>query len=232
MTRHFLHVHGVNKDQKHVDIRTYPCPDSTCGSRPFKRKHQLHVHLRDVHDRKSQYGKGAGIDIKKRRTSVQAHKFAFTTGHDLENVTSLNEDEDILRDVRSIHDKAQEAIPLFNLETVDPTVWNDDFEEPSTSVPFGIPFNLGVQDLDADLGLQMLEEGADMIGLLGRSDDETKYKMISAIRDKYAELRRIDEQISILEKLKVSRSNVSQDIAGLEGSYQELIAGFRHGIEY
>ena len=118
-------------------------------------------------------------------------------------------------------------------ETVDPAVWNYDLEEPSTSISYGIPFNLGVKDLqDFDLGSEMLDEGAKMNGLLSESDEETKYRMISAIQDKYAELRRIDEQIGALEKLKASRSNVSQDIAGLEGSYRDLIGGFRYGTEY
>ena len=149
------------------------------------------------------------------------------------HVSSLQEDEGILRDAQSIHDKPQEIFPLMNPETVDPAAWNNDLEEPSTSFPYGIPFNLGVKELqDVDLGSQMLEEGTKMKGLPVESDDETKYRMISAIQDKYAELRQIDEQISALEKLKASRSNVSQDIAGLEGSYRELIGGFRYGTEY
>ena len=119
----------------------------------------------------------------------------------------------------------------MNSETMDPAAWKYVLEEPSASFPF--PFNLGVKDLqDIDLGSQMLDEGAKVNGLPSESDEETKYRMISAIQEKYAELRRIDEEISALENLKASRSNVSQDIAGLEGSYRELIGGFRYGTEY
>lgn len=233
----------MNKDQKPIDIQTFSCPDSTCRSRPFKRKSHLLVHLREVHDCKSQHGQEPGDSIKKLRTSGQEHRFDFCTGHDQKHVSSIKEDKGILRGAQKVDENPLGLISLMNLETVDLADWNHDFgepftdmnpvcfEEPSISFPYGNPLNLGVEDLqDGFLGWQPLDEGAKMKDLPSESDDQTKYKMVSAIQDKYAELRRIDEQISTLEKLKASRSNVSQDIAGLEGNYRELIGGVRYGL--
>lgn len=97
-------------------------------------------------------------------------------------------------------------------------------EEPFKLLPQQNLLNPVVEE-DTYLGSMMHGEGAEMNGLNGESDDLTKSKMISALQEKYAELKQIDEQIRMLEELKTNRSHISKDITGLEGNYRDLCRG-------
>lgn len=98
-------------------------------------------------------------------------------------------------------------------------------------LPHDNPPDLGAGDQQGFYSeSQIPEEGTEMNGLPIESDDRTKRKMISAIQEKRAELKRIDEQIRMLEELKANRSNISEDISGLEGKYLELVLGVRPGL--
>lgn len=71
-------------------------------------------------------------------------------------------------------------------------------------LPHDNPPDLGAGDQQGFYSeSQIPEEGTEMNGLPIESDDRTKRKMISAIQEKRAELKRIDEQIRMLEELKV-----------------------------
>lgn len=82
----------------------------------------------------------------------------------------------------------------------------------------------------AYVGSKMHGEDAEMNGLTGESDDLTKSKMISALQEKYAALKQIDEKIRKLEELKANRSNITKDIAGLEGYYLNFVQGAHYCI--
>ena len=51
--RHYHDVHGLSSDLIPVELRTFPCPESICKSKPFKRRSQLYAHMRAVHNGKS-----------------------------------------------------------------------------------------------------------------------------------------------------------------------------------
>lgn len=97
---------------------------------------------------------------------------------------------------------------------------------PYTLLPHCNSLDLGAGDQQGGFypGSQ-IPEGTEMNGLQIESDDQTKREMISTIQEKRAELKRIDEQIRMLEELKANRSNISEDISGLEGKYLELQLG-------
>lgn len=228
LTRHYREIHNMNKDQELIDIKTFSCPDPFCNSRPFKRTSQLRAHLVNVHDR-----------IYQRRKSQ----------HDKRDDEGIHWPAETLVASR-VFPGAQRAIDQprgkfiyrdtpVNLETMDQVDWNPILDAPSS---WPITHFSSIIDMESFLhgdvgiggqqnfyaGSQMQDEVAQSTGVPEESDDQTKFKMISAIREKYTELTRIDEQIRILEELKANRSNISKDIAGLEGNYQEFIQGARH----
>lgn len=262
----------MNIDQEPIDIKTFRCPDSACGSRPFKRMSQLVAHLRAVHDRESRRSKVRGGNIQKGTAPAQEQRFDFSTSNGLNPVSPMTEDKYVLQGGQKLRGKplrmTSSQKPLTNPETMDSDDWNFEFGgrssfhpnffdsvdglgssiytghngifenmhagcfgEPYTLLPHGNPLDLGAGDQRGFYpGSQIPDEGTEMNGLPIESDDQTKRKMITAIQEKRAELKRIDEQIRMLEELKANRSNISEDISGLEGKYFDLELGIPPGL--
>lgn len=264
----------MDTDQKPIDIPTFSCPDLICGGRTFKRKDHLLAHMKNVHDRRSQFSNGPGTSSRKCRASVRERKLDFPNSHSLshglEPVSSIKGVESILQDDRKPHEKPLETTSpqkiLINGGSVDlndqyslsgdldPFAFLRDFdglessfpteqavtfenvspkcfEESSTLSPPGNLLNPGIKDQqDVYIGPQTHDKGSEANDLPGESDDQTKTKMISAIQNKYAELKWINEQIRMLEELKTNRHIISKDIAGLEDHFSEFVRADRHGL--
>ena len=269
-------MHRMDTDQNPIDVPTFSCPDLICGGRTFKRKDHLLAHMKNVHDRRSQFSNGPGTSSRKCRASVRERKLDFPNSHSLFHglgrVSSIKGVESIFQDDRKPHEKPLEINSqqktLINGESVDlndqyslsgdlsligngflgdldglesnfPTgqavtfenVSPRCFEESSTLLPPGNLLDPGIQDQqDVYIGPQTHDKGSETNDLLGESDDQTKPKMISALQNKYAELKWINEQIRMLEELKANRPIISKDIAGLEDHFSEFVRTDRHGL--
>lgn len=56
LRRHCHDVHRMNLDLTPIEVQTFPCPDSSCVGKSFKRRSHLYVHMKAVHNGKSRGG--------------------------------------------------------------------------------------------------------------------------------------------------------------------------------
>lgn len=248
LRRHYRETHKMNKDKKQIVTPTFSCPGPNCNSRPFKRKSQLGAHMVNVHNRKAQHGKKNDDEIRARALTgfrepshlpdhgmFQGAQKAYDKPPGAISCTDTPMIPDTVGQFDwSPYFSEPHSNPVGSIDEIGSRFANTNpewFEKLWKSAPLGNPFNVGIEGQhNFYVESQMHDDAAQSTDFPKESDDQTKFKMIFAIKEKYAELTRIDEQIRMLEELKANRSNISKDIAGLEGNYQQFVHGARHGL--
>lgn len=79
LRRHCRDVHGVNLDLMPIKVETFPCPESSCTSKGFKRRSQLYAHIKAVHNGKSR-GQRTGLihESKASQSTVQKQQLLYS----------------------------------------------------------------------------------------------------------------------------------------------------------